>query len=550
MRQMEKAGLYINTVRNLKLKQIKGQICRRLPVGKERTHYDMPRDIEQVHIAIKELDTDPVYLSRFDTDGLMDDRLLLLNEEHEITSEWNVPGASHLWNFNLHYLEFLIPLAIRYNETHEDKYKKKCEELIRSWVHGSDAADAWAPYTISLRIPNILIVMEYLGIYDKEIYESIYDQYRYLQRNTETALLANHYFENIRTIVIASVVFKENDIYHKYFDLLLKEIKEQILPDGVHYERSLMYHKIILEDILRVYTVLSGSGHKLDAEKLMPTIKRMSSALSSLEYGLTRTPLFNDAGDNVSRNTAALLKVCENAVGQADISRDFAESGYYRVDNGGISVLFDCGDTGPRYMGGHAHNDCLSFELSVDSIPVFVNSGTGQYQGEMRPFFKSTSAHNTVMIDDCEQSELWGEHRVGRRIHDIRAVRTQDGVIGEYTSYQGDRFSRRLQWQSNTLLIYDEISTKRTGKHIARQFLHLSPGLRYERKAGLIRVFDNERISAIIRVTDISDCLIHREGQITAYAREFGRYEKKEVLEIRTPFEGHIGLDTGIEIYT
>lgn len=550
MKKTEKVGLYVNTVKYLKPTQIMGQVYRRLPLGKRKVHYSIPQDVEKVHIIIPELDSGPSYMERFDVDGLMNDRLLLLNEVHELTADWHVEEASHLWNYNLQYLEYLIPLAVKCSETREERYKNKCMGIIHSWMQQPETPDAWSPYTISLRIPNILITLEYLNINDSEIYESVYDQYRYLQKNTETALLANHYFENIKTIVIASLLFSELDTYHKYFDILLKEIKEQILPDGLHYERSLMYHKIILEGILRVYTVLSGSGYMLDAEKLIPVIKKMSQALSSLEHGIGRTPLFNDAGDNVSKTTLSLIRVCDRIAGRADISGDFPDGGYYRVDNGDIAVLFDCGDIGPRYMAGHAHNDCLSFELYVKGRPVFVNSGTGQYQGAMRNYFRSTAAHNTMMIDEREQSELWGEHRAARRIYGIQAERTPNGMAGRYTSYLGDTFSRGLQWEDNILRIHDEIKSKQAGRHIARRFFHLAPGLRYERSDGTIRVFDNERISAIIKVVGVSDCLIHRDGQITAYAQEFGKYGKKEVLEIRTPFEGHICLDTEIEIYT
>jgi len=93
---------------------------------------------------------------------------------------------------------------------------------------------------------------------EEKLWASVYRQYRYLLLTQEKALLANHYFENLKAIVISALLFEETDIYHKYFDLFLKEIEEEILPDGLHFERSLMYHKIILEDILRVYKAVSA----------------------------------------------------------------------------------------------------------------------------------------------------------------------------------------------------------------------------------------------------------------------------------------------------
>lgn len=541
----KKVMLYWNTVKHLKPIQIKGQIQRRLK-GKRKS-YVLSQEPEPVHITVPELDEDEEYLNRFDADALMRDEVLLLHEEHKLHSSWNEPAASHLWNYNLHYLEFLVPLAVKYKTTGDEKYKSKWLEIIHSWMENAGAKDAYEPYTISLRIPNVLIGMELLGIEDKEIYSSLYNQYRHLQRNLEEALLANHYFENLKTIVISAVLFNEPDLYHKAFNLFLKQIDEQILPDGIHYERSLMYHKIILEDILRVYTVLKSSSHTLDADKLLETVRIMAVAISSLEQGFERTPLFNDAGNNVSKSTLSLLKVCERIAGSIDNTKtEFPDSGYYRLDQGNYTVLFDCGDIGPKYMGGHAHNDCLGFEMAAGGKVIFSNSGTGQYQGELRPFFRGTSAHNTLMVDDREQSELWGEHRAARRISKLRLKRTGEALIGQFQSYQGDRFRRKMKWKQNTLEILDEV--KSNGSHIARQFFHLAPGYKYKRDAASVSVAAGNKVVARIKLPTDSDFLIHTEGQITSYAEDFGKYEKKDVLEVRTPFVDSAWLKIEIEM--
>ena len=56
--------------------------------------------------------------------------------------------------------------------------------------------------------------------------------------------------------MLGALYFKEPGVYDAYKIRLSDEIAEQILPDGVHYERSLMYHKLILEDLMR--TAKSG----------------------------------------------------------------------------------------------------------------------------------------------------------------------------------------------------------------------------------------------------------------------------------------------------
>lgn len=560
MKGLERAQLYWNTIRYLKPVQIRYQIKNRVFRGmKDRTRDSVRRlsapEVQKISILITEIDCESGYLQRFDVQRLLEGYVTLLHEEHQVSNIWNITEASHLWNYNLHYLEFLIPLAARYRETEDIKYFNSWTTWVQSWLKQS-AADSYEPYTISMRIPNMLISMELLGekLQDQEIkhkiFTSVYRQYRYLLRTRELALLANHYFENLKTIVISSLLFGELDIYHKYFDLFLKELDEQILPDGLHFELSPMYHRIVLEGVLRVYTVLSSCCHKGDAEKLLPTIQAMALAMTELERGFDRIPLFNDSGNNVAKGKEALLKAAQKiCVFEKKKAGEQQFAGYYKLYRDNVTILFDSGNIGPSYMGGHSHCDCLSFELCVDGNALFTNSGTGQYQGESRAFFRSTAAHNTMMLDDREQSQLWGEHRAGKRIQDCKGCRIERGVVGQFVSYQGDLFRRKMQWeQEGRLVITDTMKAHDGGKHIARQFFHLAPGYEFEYLEGRMLVRKDDHLEAALLIPQNSDRKIHTEGQIVDYAEDFGCYGRKQVLEICTRFEGEIQLKIEVEI--
>lgn len=561
MNGFKKAKLYWDTVKYLKPIQIRHQIKNRIFRSRKGRLLDSVKGLnvpkaQEINILIPELDCESGYLQRFDAEKLLEGRITLLHEEHQVGKVWNIQEASHLWNYNLHYLEFLIPLAAKYEETADERYLDGWKGWMESWLAQS-AGDSFEPYTISIRIPNILISMELLGkrIRGTELWHnicaSIYQQYGYLLRTQELALLANHYLENLKTIVISSLLFSELDIYHKYFDLFLRELDEQILPDGLHFELSPMYHRIILEDILRVYTVLNSCRHKCDAEKLIPKIQAMTAAMVNLERGFDRIPLFNDSGNNVAKEKCALLKAVQKiCVYKEAETAVLKHAGYYKLYQDNVAVVFDCGDIGPSYMGGHSHCDCLSFELCVAGKALFVNSGTGQYQGELRSFFRSTAAHNTVMLDDREQSQLWGEHRAARRINRLKGSCVEGGITGQFTSFQGDLFRRKLQWKQDCrLVITDDFKAYDEGRHTARQFLHLAPGYEYERgEKQEVYVKDGSEPVAVIHLPAESEYLIHTEGQITRYARDFGEYLHKQVLEIRTQFEDKIQLMTEIEI--
>lgn len=550
---LKKILLYINTIKYLKMTQIWHQIDRRLLYGYRKRRLKQVRKLHAaktppVKILIPALDLDDAYLARFQLEELLENKVEILHEKHIVDlTKWNVEEASHLWNYNLQYLEFLIPLAAACGDGKEDRFWQKWCEYADAWMR-YPSRDSFEPYTISMRIPNLLICMNLLrerirgSELEKRLTDSIYQQYQYLLMTQELALLANHYFENLKTIIICSVMFEKNENYRRFFSKFYKQVEEQILPDGLHYERSLMYHKIILEDILRIYIVLED---RAEAEKLLPVIEKMASSLSSVSRSFPRTPLFNDAGDNVAKDTDCLLRAVRAVTGYtaSDQIQEFEASGYYKLYSGRNTLLFDCGEIGPSYMGGHAHCDCLSFELIRDEKLLFVNSGTGQYQGRLRSFFRSTMAHNTVMIDEREQSELWGEHRAARRISGLGCTVGNFFVSGKFQSFCGDCFARKIEMTEQKIKITDLIKAKDRKKHCARQFFHIASGFRYVEDAEQqISVWDGQTKLAVIYIPEGSKGMIHRKGDICSMAQDFGECKNKEVLEVRTPFKAEVEI--------
>jgi hypothetical protein len=91
----------------------------------------------------------------------------------------------------------------------------------------------------------------------------------------------------------------------------------------------------------------------------------------------------------------------------------FPAGGYYVMRDGWAAdsnyLLFDCGPHGTDNCG-HAHADALSFELAVNGKTVLVDPGTYTYTGskEMRDWFRSSAAHNTLTVDNESSSESDG----------------------------------------------------------------------------------------------------------------------------------------------
>lgn len=567
-----KIGTVFNTIKYLRPIQVAYQIKGRLHNHDRFSNYQSDKKevndvkVRNIQLLIPELDCDSDYLSRFDIKEILNGKVTLLHHTFTFNDKWYDDTASHLENFNLQYFEYAIPLAVEYQRTLDEQNKAFLRNLYNNWQKNCSCGnsvnnnDAQHPYTISLRITNLLI--SGLTLKDDSIIKSLYPQYRYLIRHQEKALLGNHYFENLEAIVLCGIVFEEDAIYDKYIKEFIHELDIQVLPDGVHYELSLMYHKIVFEGICRVAYALKQVG-KPEYKTLLPTIQRMTTALASIEKGMGKTPLFNDSGDGVAKDGKTLLKAAKKLFCiEPEYKAVFPDSGYYKLYGGNAALLFDAGQIGPDYMPGHGQCDCLSFELSVNCTPLFVNSGTYQYQGKMRRYFRSTRAHNTAMVDNREQSECWGEHRVARRIHDVQGdfEGVQEGskfhqavveghsngqaVYGAYTSYFGDRHERTITLRNGLLCVLDRILTKVEGDSIVQSYLHLANGYTVTENADGYVVHNKEKKVCCIKPSH-SSCLVHSTGEhsdneLTNYAPEFGLLHKTTCLEFIWPVDENV----------
>ena len=94
----------------------------------------------------------------------------------------------------------------------------------------------------------------------------------------------------------------------------------------------------------------------------------------------------------------------------SELSRAFEDAGYFIQRSGwdahDTQLTFDCGGMGLA-SGGHAHADALSLTVFSGGRELLIDAGTSVYNcaPEWRRFFRSTAAHNTVLVDNKSQSE-------------------------------------------------------------------------------------------------------------------------------------------------
>ncbi|NCX94785.1 MAG: heparinase, partial [Gammaproteobacteria bacterium] len=293
----------------------------------------------------------------------------------------------------------------------------------------------------------------------------------------------NHLFENAKALVFAGLFFK-GEAPKRWLKLglsiLEREIPEQVLKDGGHFELSPMYHVIILEGMLDLYNVCRVYSYPFPAV-WKDTISRMRRWLKVMTHPDGEISFFNDAAFKIAVSPQAIetyaLRLGLEAVSDPGNGITILkESGYLRLQNENFVVLIDCAKVGPDYLPGHAHADTLSFECSFQGRRMLVNSGTSTYADPiLRPWQRSTAAHNTVEVNRENSSEVWGQFRVGHRakvlLKEIDSNQHVLKVEASHTGYssQGVLHTRRWICTPTQFVVEDELSG---GSGIARFYFH------------------------------------------------------------------------------
>lgn len=411
-------------------------------------------------------------------ESLQSGTFCFLNESSDLGKPigWGAPQMPLLWQFNLHYFNYLHLLGTT-----------EREELCREWIrlNPPGSAISWHPYPTSLRIVNWCKS----GISAPDVLESLYLQAAFLFRNLETYVRGNHLLENARALVFAGLHFGgqgEAPLWlERGLEIFRRETPEQVLPDGGYFERSPMYHALMLEAYLDVLNVLPEQH--LDRTMLAGAASGMSDFLVSATHPDGCIALLNDSGEEIAPRTADLVAYSKQVLARApEAKHSFPQTGYFIYEDELLYMIWDGGRIAPDYLPAHAHADVFTFELSVSGEKLVVDSGTFQYAaGEMRDYVRSTAAHNTVCVDRTDQAECWGSFRVARRYAPagVKAERLgsrirYEGTFSGYAELIGDNIKHTrivsIDPHLRELTIDDHITGK--GEHLVESWLHLVPG--------------------------------------------------------------------------
>lgn len=399
-----------------------------------------------------------------------EDAFVFLNESRLIAAKaaWNDSAVEKLWLYNLHYFDDL-------NAEDAAKRREWHIRLIERWIEENPPGygNGWEPYPISLRIVNWIKWALGGGELSPRAIASLAIQTRFLCERLEFHLLGNHLLANAKALIFAGTFFELEEAevwFAKGWAILRREMPEQILSDGGHFERSPMYHGIILEDLLDIENVAKAYGLGVIIRAEM--VAKMRDWLAAMCHPDGEIGFFNDAAFGIAPNLPELNEYAERLEhpvqkAPSDGVLPLAESGYVRLQNGNAVLLIDAAPIGPSYLPGHAHADTLSFELSLQGQRVMVNSGTSCYgSGLERQRQRGTAAHNTLVVDGQDSSEVWGGFRVARRAH-VRSLDIAETAGGARVEASHDGYRRlsgrnlhRRRWllSDESLVIEDEVT--------------------------------------------------------------------------------------------
>lgn len=378
-------------------------------------------------------------------------KVTFLNEQGELnhSSDWNNAEKTKLWLYNLHYFDALNSL----DAPHQTAL---LEQFINKWIQENPPyqGNGWEPYPLSIRLVNLvkwyskratslsLQTRGFLGI-----------QANALMQQLEYHIGGNHLFINGKALVFIGVFLEGTEALiwlEKGLKILDRELKEQFLKDGAHYELSPMYHALMIWDLCDLINLADCSNQpelKARKEKWQATLSKALTWLERMCHPDGGISFFNDATFGIAPSLEEIQGYAEyinqgfkqHSISKASIdklTRDqtaesrlkaplsltwLKESGYcvVNIDHHGKAIL-DIGKIGPTYQPGHAHADSLSLELSLYGERVLVNSGISQYGNDLtRQLQRGTKAHNTVTINHENSSEVWGGFRVARRAYPV-----------------------------------------------------------------------------------------------------------------------------------
>jgi len=408
-----------------------------------------------------------------------------------------------LWLYNLNYFDYLTDLGVLFSKTRNAEVLMTARSLIEDWIAKNPPSTplSWDPYPTSMRVRNwVRAYFLFEGAPGSTFWDSflssLYSQVRFLAHNLEYDLEGNHLLEGYLSILVGLYFFQERKAkkWRQWATRMLdRELTVQLLQDGGHFERSPMYHSVLLEHLLDCLRLLPAGSTASSA--IQDACERMLSFLQRVRCKDGEIPLFGDSAFGIASSPARILQYASAIMGEKLNSvatppmehvaiQSLEGSGFYRISTPYAEMTINGAGISSQRQPGHAHCDIFSYELCVGDKRMIVDTGVYTYyaDSQLRQYSRSTKAHNTLSVDGHEQHEIWGNFRVGRRARVLESSLQKVDACIQFTGVH-DGFSflagapLHQRWirllGESFFVIIDSIAGG--SKHVAESFVHLHP---------------------------------------------------------------------------
>lgn len=444
-------------------------------------------------------------------------------------------------------MQWLIPAGQAYLITEDEKYAFAVRDILSDWIDSNPYAHSvnWAcTMEVALRI---LSWTWFFSVFHKskawqddkfrfKFLKALYLHGDFTARHLERSdINGNHYTADAAGLVFAGLFFRKGKEPKQWqsvgWNILCDEITRQVFSDGVDFEGSIPYHRLVSELFLlpALYRLKNGRPIPEYYKDRLINMARFTVSYSRQDGSV---PLWGDADDGralpfgnqnindhryligivgmawdvqdlkqfasgslseafwlLGPGAADTLNPTDRTI-QFPTSRAFPEGGFYIMQNERDHLFIDCGPLGLGGRGGHGHNDLLSFEAVLDDVHLISDCGAYVYTANFqeRNRFRSTAYHNTPQVDGEEINRfirpdyLWNLHNdADFKVRDIHFSTDLDRLVMSHSGYERLQEPVRLvrtielQHESHCLRIEDQFEGK--GQHYIETRLHLAPGV-------------------------------------------------------------------------
>jgi hypothetical protein len=391
-----------------------------------------------------------------------------------------VGDIKYLWEPNRH--AGLVTLAQAWHLTRDGRYAAGCQRLLESWFEECPypLGPNWtSSLEHAVRLANWAVAWHLLGegsIRDTDArfrirwLDSVYRHCHFIAgHHSRHSSANNHLLGELMGLVIGATVWPLWPESARWRMSAAQEFEAEALKqnaeDGVNREQALWYQHEVADMMLLAGLFGRANGMEFSAV-FWERLERMLEFICAVMDAGGHVPMMGDADDGRLVGFAevdvyrSLLATGSVLFGRGDFKakagafddksrwllgdlsasafdrvvakplaaprRDFPSGGYSILgDRWGtpeeIRIVADAGPLGYLSIAAHGHADALAFTLSVGGEEVLIDPGTYVYQAQpvWRDYFRGTSAHNTVRVDDCDQSVsggafLWVRHAQAR----------------------------------------------------------------------------------------------------------------------------------------